>query len=136
MLFFLSVLCHVYVILCLCYVLFELFHVYVIICLCYVLSKLFHVYVIICLCYVLSKLCHVYVIICLCYVLSKFCHVYGIQCLCYVMFQTLAGRPQNGRQRGVHVLNLMKGLSPNLHDNLVELWDTVIPKLVQYLEGK
>lgn len=47
---------------------------------------------------------------------------------------TLAGRPQNGRQRGVHVLNLMKGLSPNLHDNLVELWDTVIPKLVQYLE--
>lgn len=47
---------------------------------------------------------------------------------------TLAGRPQSGRQRGVHVLNLMKGLSPNLHDGLVELWDTVIPKLVQYLE--
>ncbi|XP_052816666.1 maestro heat-like repeat-containing protein family member 1 isoform X2 [Mya arenaria] len=46
----------------------------------------------------------------------------------------LAGRPLNGRERGVHVLNLMKGLSPNLHEGLVELWDTVIPKLVQYLE--
>jgi len=49
--------------------------------------------------------------------------------------QVLAGRPLNGRERGVHVLNLMKGLSPNLHENLVELWDIVIPKLVQYLEG-
>ncbi|KAL4234897.1 Mroh1p [Mactra antiquata] len=47
---------------------------------------------------------------------------------------TLAGHPQNGRNRGVHILNLMKALSPNLHDGLVELWDTVIPKLVQYLE--
>lgn len=29
----------------------------------------------------------------------------------------------------------MKGMSPNFHDSLVELWDTVIPKLTQYLEG-
>ncbi|WAR11640.1 MROH1-like protein, partial [Mya arenaria] len=50
------------------------------------------------------------------------------------MENVLAGRPLNGRERGVHVLNLMKGLSPNLHEGLVELWDTVIPKLVQYLE--
>ena len=48
----------------------------------------------------------------------------------------LAGRPQNGRGRGIHVLTLMQGLSPNLNENIVELWDTVIPKLVQYLEGR
>ncbi|CAG2234423.1 unnamed protein product [Mytilus edulis] len=46
----------------------------------------------------------------------------------------LAGRPQNGRNRGIHVLTLMQGLVPNLNENLVELWDTVIPKLIQYLE--
>ncbi|XP_046558810.1 LOW QUALITY PROTEIN: maestro heat-like repeat-containing protein family member 1 [Haliotis rubra] len=46
----------------------------------------------------------------------------------------LAGRPLNGRERGVHVLQMMKGISTNIHENLVELWDTVIPKLVQYLE--
>ncbi|KAL3859489.1 hypothetical protein ACJMK2_009708 [Sinanodonta woodiana] len=46
----------------------------------------------------------------------------------------LAGRPQGGRGRGVHVLQLMQGLSPNLHEHLVELWDTVIPKLISYLE--
>ena len=34
------------------------------------------------------------------------------------------------------MLNLMKDLSPNLHDDLIQLWDTVIPKLIQYLEGK
>ena len=48
----------------------------------------------------------------------------------------LAGRPNNGRERGVYVLNLMKDLSPNLHDDLIQLWDTVIPKLIQYLEGE
>ncbi|KAJ8303306.1 hypothetical protein KUTeg_019702 [Tegillarca granosa] len=46
----------------------------------------------------------------------------------------LAGRPTNGRERGQHVLSTMKGLSPNLNENIVELWDTVIPKLLQYLE--
>ncbi|XP_013392835.1 maestro heat-like repeat-containing protein family member 1 isoform X1 [Lingula anatina] len=47
----------------------------------------------------------------------------------------LAGRPTNGGNRGLHVLQAMQGLSPNLNEGLVELWDTVIPKLVQYLEG-
>ncbi|XP_076448959.1 maestro heat-like repeat-containing protein family member 1 isoform X1 [Babylonia areolata] len=47
----------------------------------------------------------------------------------------LIGWPQNGRNRGVHILQLMKGLSPNLHDSLVELWDTIIPKLSEYLDG-
>ncbi|XP_069113199.1 maestro heat-like repeat-containing protein family member 1 isoform X7 [Argopecten irradians] len=46
----------------------------------------------------------------------------------------LAGRPTNGRERGVHVLMTMKGLVPNLEENLVDLWDTVIPKLIQFLE--
>ncbi|XP_034336261.2 maestro heat-like repeat-containing protein family member 1 isoform X2 [Magallana gigas] len=46
----------------------------------------------------------------------------------------LAGRPKNNRDRGIHVLQLMKGMSPNFHESLVELWDTVIPKLTQYLE--
>ena len=40
-----------------------------------------------------------------------------------------------GRQRGVNILQCMMGLSPNIHENLVELWDVVIPKLVSYLEG-
>ncbi|XP_074645058.1 maestro heat-like repeat-containing protein family member 1 [Tubulanus polymorphus] len=46
----------------------------------------------------------------------------------------LAGLPKNGQNRGVHVLNAMKALSPTLHENLVNLWDTVIPKLIQFLE--
>ncbi|XP_025115241.1 maestro heat-like repeat-containing protein family member 1 isoform X3 [Pomacea canaliculata] len=46
----------------------------------------------------------------------------------------LCGWPQNGRNRGMHVLQLMKNLSPNLHENLVEIWDTVVPKLIGYLE--
>ena len=48
----------------------------------------------------------------------------------------LAGRPRNGRERGIHVLNVMKGLSPNLHESIVGLWDAVIPKLISYLEGE
>ena len=48
----------------------------------------------------------------------------------------MAGRPQNGRNRGTHVLHAMKALSPNFNENLVEIWDTVIPKLIQFLEGE
>ena len=51
-------------------------------------------------------------------------------------FLVQCGWPQNGRNRGIHILNLMKGLSPNLHENIVDLWDTIIPKLVEYLDGK
>ncbi|XP_064611998.1 maestro heat-like repeat-containing protein family member 1 [Liolophura sinensis] len=46
----------------------------------------------------------------------------------------LAGRPTNGNDRGIHVLTLMQYISPNLHENLVSIWDTVIPKLVHFLE--
>ena len=47
----------------------------------------------------------------------------------------MAGRPKGGRKRGLHVLKLMQGISPNLHENIVGMWDTVVPKLIQYLEG-
>ncbi|CAH1780505.1 unnamed protein product, partial [Owenia fusiformis] len=46
----------------------------------------------------------------------------------------LAGRPLHGRNCGIHILSAMKSMSPNFHENLVELWDTVIPKLIAYLE--
>lgn len=36
----------------------------------------------------------------------------------------------------MHVLKLMKALCPVLNEELVEMWETVIPKLQQYLEGK
>ena len=35
--------------------------------------------------------------------------------------------------RGVHVLKLMRALSPNIHEDLVSLWDAVIPKLTTQL---
>lgn len=50
--------------------------------------------------------------------------------------QVMAGHPMSGRRRGVHVLTAMKALSPLLHESLVELWDAVIPKLIQYVKGK
>lgn len=47
----------------------------------------------------------------------------------------MAGHPLAGKERGVHVLGLMKAISPNIHSDIEELWDTVIPKLMQYLEN-
>ena len=49
--------------------------------------------------------------------------------------QVMAGRPDNGRKRGIHCLRLLMGLGPNLNEAIVDMWDTVIPKLIQYLEG-
>ncbi|XP_064639982.1 maestro heat-like repeat-containing protein family member 1 isoform X2 [Lineus longissimus] len=49
-------------------------------------------------------------------------------------FMVMVGCPLTGNNRGPHVLEAMKALSPNLHENLVVLWDTVIPKLIQFLE--
>ncbi|XP_038067311.1 maestro heat-like repeat-containing protein family member 1 isoform X2 [Patiria miniata] len=46
----------------------------------------------------------------------------------------MAGRPDNGRKRGIHVLKLMLAMSPNIHDAVVDMWDAVIPKLIQYIE--
>ena len=47
----------------------------------------------------------------------------------------MVGRPMNGNDRGIHVLNLMLDISPVIDARIVELWDTVVPKLIQYLEG-
>eukprot|EP00794_Sanderia_malayensis_P004075 gene4075-4629_t len=45
----------------------------------------------------------------------------------------LAGYPHVDN-RGFQILMLMQAISPILHSNVVEMWDTVIPKLLQYLE--
>lgn len=46
----------------------------------------------------------------------------------------LSGHPTSDGGRGVYILNFMKNMTPNLCSGLVELWDTVIPKLVLYIE--
>ncbi|XP_065915103.1 maestro heat-like repeat-containing protein family member 1 [Dysidea avara] len=45
----------------------------------------------------------------------------------------LCGNPLNGRNRGEHVINCMASLVPNIHEDIVELWDAVTPKLLSYL---
>ena len=48
----------------------------------------------------------------------------------------LCGNPLNGRNRGEHVINCMASLGPNIHEDIVELWDAVTPKLLTYLNGE
>ena len=48
----------------------------------------------------------------------------------------LAGHPHNGRGRGHHILTTMRALSANLKEELVDLWDMIIPKLLTYLQGQ
>ncbi|XP_072169220.1 maestro heat-like repeat-containing protein family member 1 [Diadema setosum] len=55
-------------------------------------------------------------------------------CAIISRLMVLAGRPDNGRKRGVHVLRLLEGLGPILNENIADMWDTVIPKLIQYLD--
>lgn len=50
--------------------------------------------------------------------------------------QVMSGCPLPGGGRGENVLKLLKALSPILQPSLVEMWDTVIPKLMQHLEGE
>ncbi|GAB1601977.1 maestro heat-like repeat-containing protein family member 1 isoform X2 [Argonauta hians] len=47
---------------------------------------------------------------------------------------TISGDPLAQGCRGIHVLNFLKHMAPNLCPELTELWNTVIPKLVCYLE--
>lgn len=61
------------------------------------------------------------------------CFIYTFKLLCYP--QVMSGCPLPGGGRGDQVLKLLKALSPILQPSLVEMWDTVIPKLIQYLEG-
>ncbi|XP_067937977.1 maestro heat-like repeat-containing protein family member 1 [Watersipora subatra] len=48
----------------------------------------------------------------------------------------IAGIPMSSRspQRGEHVLKAMMALVPNLHQDLISVWDDVIPKLLSKLE--
>lgn len=48
----------------------------------------------------------------------------------------MCGNPHEGKGRGEHILTAMKALSPNLREELIELWDAVIPKLLTYLSGE
>ena len=50
--------------------------------------------------------------------------------------QVMTGCPLPGGGRGGHALKLLKALSLILQPTLVEMWNTVIPKLGQYLEGE
>ena len=47
----------------------------------------------------------------------------------------LLGKP-NVSDRGEHILNCLQSMGPILQEELVELWDAVIPKLLNYLNGK
>lgn len=48
----------------------------------------------------------------------------------------MAGVPQSGRQRGEHVLRAMLALVRNLQEDLVPVWEDVVPKLLTKLEGQ
>lgn len=45
----------------------------------------------------------------------------------------IAGQPHSGQAKGEHVLHCMRALAPNIKEELVELWDVVLPKLLTYL---
>lgn len=47
----------------------------------------------------------------------------------------MAGAPQNGRKRGENVLRAMNALVRNLQEELVTVWEEVVPKLLAKLEG-
>ena len=49
--------------------------------------------------------------------------------------KVMLGYPRHGSNRGEHILNCLQSLSPLLQEDLVELWDAVIPKLLSYLSG-
>lgn len=56
--------------------------------------------------------------------------------LCFPAWQVMSGFPHNGRNRGEQVLNCLQALGPNLHEDIVTLFDTAVPRLVTYLTGK
>ena len=48
----------------------------------------------------------------------------------------IAGHPLKFGGRGIHVLNFLRAFARNINQTITEMWDTVIPKLTIYLEGK
>jgi len=45
------------------------------------------------------------------------------------------GHPLAGHGRGMHILNALQSLGPIVHPSLPDMWDSVVPKLCQHLEG-
>lgn len=48
----------------------------------------------------------------------------------------MAGHTDDGHSRAEHVLTCMKVLGPNIREEVVAMWDSVIPKLLSYLTGE
>ena len=48
----------------------------------------------------------------------------------------LCGVPLANKNRGLSILQLMKHISPNISESIVDLWDNVTPKLLMNLEGE
>lgn len=46
----------------------------------------------------------------------------------------MAGQPHH-RKRGVPVLQLLQAMGPQLHEEIANLFDSVVPRLIQYLQG-
>jgi len=53
----------------------------------------------------------------------------------FVRVKVVAGHPLAGHGRGMHVLNALQSLGPIVHPSLPDMWDGVVPKLCQHLEG-
>lgn len=53
----------------------------------------------------------------------------------FVHVKVVAGHPLAGHGRGMHVLNALQSLGPIVHPSLPDMWDGVVPKLCQHLEG-
>ncbi|ELT91566.1 hypothetical protein CAPTEDRAFT_173785 [Capitella teleta] len=49
-------------------------------------------------------------------------------------FFVLCGLPVQSKHRGLHALTALRWLAPLIHENLIEMWDIVIPKLIKHLE--
>lgn len=49
---------------------------------------------------------------------------------------TITGVPLANKNRGLNALNLLKNISPIINPGVVDLWDSVIPKLMLNFEGK
>jgi len=52
-----------------------------------------------------------------------------------VHVQVITGHPLSCHGRGMHVLNALQSLGPVVHASLPDMWDGVLPKLCQHLEG-
>ena len=84
------------------------FHVYVLICLCSVMFIFSYAYVLLCLCFIVFMFCHVCTLLCLCIVVFMFCYV-------VVLFVCLCTEP-----RKHFFLASSKGIKSRLYANILE----------------